>query len=109
MSHIKVFFIAKIKNLNDEYKQINKELYEIASTLPGFISLKSEEIDDIEITISSWKDQFSVDNWANNPIHIEAKKRATEWYHWVKGIHIEAEDEFTWSLKKEEKNELSKS
>ena len=30
MSHIKVFFIAKIKNLNKEYKQKNKELIDIA-------------------------------------------------------------------------------
>ena len=51
MSHIKVFFIAKIKNLNEEYKQKNKELMDIASTLPGYISIDSQEIDDIEITI----------------------------------------------------------
>lgn len=93
MSHIKVFFIAKIKNLNDEYKRMNKELHELASSLPGFISIKSEEIDDIEITVSSWRDKESVSNWANNPIHIRAKKRAIEWYHWIKGIHVEAVDE----------------
>ena len=93
MSQIKVFFIAKIKNLNEEYKQKNKELMDIASTLPGYISIDSQEIDDIEITISCWKDKESVNSWANNPVHIETKRRAKEWYHWVKGIHVEAVDE----------------
>ena len=42
---IKVFFIAKIKNFNDEYIIVSQELREIAETLPGFISITSEEID----------------------------------------------------------------
>ena len=37
---------------------------------------KSQELDDIEITISCWKDKESVNSWANNPIHIETKERA---------------------------------
>tara|TARA_Y100000992_G_scaffold299238_1_gene265710 strand:- start:854 stop:1147 length:294 start_codon:yes stop_codon:yes gene_type:complete len=97
MSHIKVFFIAKIKNLNEEYKQKNKELMDIASTLPGFISIKSEEIDDIEITVSCWKDKESIQEWATNSVHVEIKERAKEWYHWVKGIHVEAVDELSQS------------
>lgn len=90
---IKVFFIAKIKNFNDEYKKVSQELREMAETLPGFISITSEEIDDVEITISSWRSKEDVANWAKDPVHIEAKKKAKQWYHWVKGIHVEAKDE----------------
>ena len=90
---IKVFFIAKIKNFNDEYKKVSQELREMAETLPGFISITSEEIDDGEITISSWRSKEDVANWAKDPVHIEAKKKAKQWYHWVKGIHVEATDE----------------
>ena len=90
---IKVFFIAKIKNFNDEYKKVSQELREMAETLPGFISITSEEIDDVEITISSWRSKEDVAKWAKDPVHIEAKKKAKQWYHWVKGIHVEATDE----------------
>ena len=90
---IKVFFIAKIKDFNDEYKKVSQELREMAETLPGFISITSEEIDDVEITISSWRSKEDVANWAKDPVHIEAKKKDKQWYHWVKGIHVEAKDE----------------
>tara|TARA_B100001057_G_scaffold437891_1_gene470002 strand:+ start:647 stop:922 length:276 start_codon:yes stop_codon:yes gene_type:complete len=90
---IKVFFIAKIKDFNDEYEKVSQELREMAETLPGFISITSEEIDDVEITISSWRSKEDVANWAKDPVHIEAKKKAKKWYHWVKGIHVEAIDE----------------
>ena len=90
---IKVFFIAKIKDFNDEYKKVSQELREMAETLPGFISITSEEIDDVAITISSWRSKEDVANWAKDPVHIEAKKKAKQWYHWVKGIHVEAKDE----------------
>ena len=95
MSHYKVFFIAKIKNLNEEYKQKNEQLMSIAKQLPGFISIESEEIDDIEITVSYWKDKKSIEEWATNSVHVEIKQRAKEWYHWVKGIHVEAVDELS--------------
>ena len=72
---IKVFFIAKIKNFNDEYKKVSQELREMAETLPGFISITSEEIDDVEITVSSWRSKEDVANWAKDPVHIEAKKK----------------------------------
>ena len=65
----------------------------MAETLPGFVDLKSEEIDDVEITVSSWRTKEDVDNWARHPVHMEAKRRSKEWYHWVKGIHVEAVDE----------------
>ena len=74
-------------------KKVSQELREMAETLPGFISITSEEIDDVEITISSWRSKEDVANWAKDPVHIEAKKKAKQWYHWVKGIHVEAKDE----------------
>tara|TARA_B100001094_G_scaffold160398_1_gene155127 strand:+ start:2903 stop:3193 length:291 start_codon:yes stop_codon:yes gene_type:complete len=90
---IKVFFIAKIKNFNNEYYDYSKRVREKAETMPGFIDLVSEEKDDVEITISSWKTLEDVDAWRTDPLHKEAKAKSNEWYHWVKGIHVEAKDE----------------
>ena len=39
---IKVFFIAKIKNFNDEYYDYSKRVREKAEQMPGFIDIKSE-------------------------------------------------------------------
>ena len=80
---IKVFFIAKIKNFNDEYKKVSQELREMAETLPGFISITSEEIDDVEITISSWRSKEDVANWAKDPVHIEANENIIDTIKWI--------------------------
>lgn len=90
---IKVFFIAKIKDLNSEYMQFSKRIRELGESHPGFISITSEEIGDTEITISTWRSKEDVANWAADPEHVEVKKRAYEWYEWFKGIHVEVTDD----------------
>lgn len=91
---IKVFFIAKMKSpMPSEYLRMSKKMRELAESHPGFIDITSEEIGDVEITVSSWRSKEDVMDWANNPEHIEAKQRSNEWYEWVRGIHVEAVDE----------------
>jgi heme-degrading monooxygenase HmoA len=91
---IKVFFIAKMKSpMPSEYLQMSKKMRELAEAHPGFIDITSEEIGDVEITVSSWRSKEDVMDWAHNPEHMEAKKRSKEWYEWVRGIHVEAVDE----------------
>lgn len=90
---IKVFFIAKIKDLNAEYKSLSTHIRQLAESHPGFISITSEEIGDVEITVSTWKDRDHVANWAKDPEHVEVKKRSGEWYEWVRGIHVETVEE----------------
>ena len=90
---IKVFFIAKIKDLNEEYQDYSTRVRALAETNPGFVDITSEEIGDVEITISTWKSREAVHEWAHDPLHMEVKKRAGEWYEWVKGYHVETKDE----------------
>jgi heme-degrading monooxygenase HmoA len=94
---VKVFFIAKTKDLNSEYHDMSKKIRELAETQEGFIDITSENIDDVEVTISTWKNKASVDKWAKNPDHIEAKKRSAEWYHWAKGYHVETNGDIGYS------------
>jgi len=89
MNCVKVIFIGKIKNLNEEYESYNQKLFESAKRMVGFISIDSEQIDDIEITISVWNSKEDVINWSKDAMHVEAKKKVYDWYHWVKGIHFE--------------------
>ena len=90
---IKVFFIAKIKNFDEQYRDYVTRVRDLGEKHPGFISLESQEIDDIEITISTWRSKEDVADWANDPTHMSAKARWRDWYHWVKGIHVETVDE----------------
>lgn len=90
---IKVLFIAKIKNLNADYKAMEDKLLKAAALIDGYVSIETEIKDDIEITTSTWKNKAAVEKWAKDLIHIEAKERVNEWYHWVKGIHMEVLDE----------------
>jgi heme-degrading monooxygenase HmoA len=86
---VQVFFIAKIKNFNDEYREYSSQLRTMANSHPGFVSIESDVIDDIEITVSTWVDADAVKDWAHNKLHREAKQKSSEWYEWVKGIHVE--------------------
>lgn len=90
---IKVFFIAKIKDLNEEYKIYSNKLRKMAERHPGFVSIESEEIGDVEITVSTWRSREHVQDWATDLQHVEAKRRSSEWYEWVRGIHVEVVDE----------------
>lgn len=90
---IKVFFIAKIKDLNEDYKSMSTHIRELAESHPGFVDITSEEIGDVEITVSTWRSKEDVADWAKDPDHVEAKSRAMEWYEWVRGIHVEVVDE----------------
>lgn len=90
---IKVFFIAKIRDLNSDYQEYSNRLREMSESSPGFISIESETIGDTEITISTWRDRAAVTAWATDPVHKEAKARSGEWYYWVRGIHMETKDD----------------
>lgn len=90
---IKVFFIAKIKNFDEQYRDYVTRVRDLGEKHPGFIGLESQEIDDIEITISTWRSKEDVADWAKDPTHMSAKARWRDWYHWVKGIHVETVDE----------------
>jgi heme-degrading monooxygenase HmoA len=90
---IQVFFIAKIRDLNSDYQEYSKRLREMSESSPGFISIRSETIGDTEITVSTWRDRAAVKDWATDPVHKEAKARSSEWYHWVRGIHVETVDD----------------
>ena len=85
----RVVFIGKIKNLSSEYEKYNDELYASAKEREGFINVKTDVIEDIEVTISEWKTKDDVMSWAMDPLHMEAKKRVREWYEWYKSYHLD--------------------
>ena len=74
---VKVFFIAKIKDFNDEYKDYVSRVRDLGESHPGFISLENEEIGDLEITVTTWRSKEDVADWAKDP---SEEKAGNGWY-----------------------------
>ena len=72
---VKVFFIAKIKDFNDEYKDYVSRVRDLGESHPGFISLENEEIGDLEITVTTWRSKEDVADWAKDLILKKKAKR----------------------------------
>ena len=90
---IQVLFIGEVKDFTPEYMEYNDSLYASAKTLPGFLAMRSEVKDGIEVTISKWKDRESVKEWAKDPEHMEAKARVYDWYKWYRAKHFNCVEE----------------
>ena len=85
---ISVLFVGKVKEFTKEYEAYNETLLDSAQKIPGFIDMQSEMVDDIEITISQWKTEDDVREWARDPTHMKAKKRVQKWYYWYRAKHF---------------------
>ena len=88
----KSILYRKDKRFKCRLKNRSTRLRKMAEQMPGFISIESEEIDDVEITVSSWRSKEDVQAWAQDLTHVEAKRKHKLWYHWVRGIHVECPD-----------------
>ncbi len=72
-------FIASIFNyyLSDDldgYEEYDVLTLDLVKTMPGYLGYESMKHNGRGTFISYWKDMEAVQNWAQNPIHIEAKK-----------------------------------
>jgi heme-degrading monooxygenase HmoA len=81
-------FIASIFHyyLSDNlegYAHYDECTLNLAKASPGFLGYESFKHDGRGSFISYWKDMESVQAWAKNPIHIEAKKKGmSTWYRY---------------------------
>ena len=85
-------FIASIFNyyLADEmegYAFYDQLTLDLVKNSPGFLGYESFKSEGRGSFISYWKDLASVQIWARNPIHIEAKKMGMD--KWYKYYHSE--------------------
>jgi len=88
---IKVIFTAGIKNpIPDEF--LNKVRGE-AEKSGGLVSFSVSTENNIETAVSVWDSMESVLKWKNNPVHIEAKNKKSDYYDWVDIEFIEEKEE----------------
>ncbi|QOZ50985.1 antibiotic biosynthesis monooxygenase [Bradyrhizobium sp. CCBAU 53338] len=60
----------------EEYDRLGERMYNIVSSLPGFLSVKSFKADDgEELTVFRFASEEALEAWRTHPEHVEAMKR----------------------------------
>ncbi|EOP08412.1 MULTISPECIES: antibiotic biosynthesis monooxygenase family protein [Bacillus] len=96
-SYYAVIFTSNLSNDITEYSTVSEKMEELAKQQPGFLGVESARDHlGLGITISYWESLAAIDNWKQNVLHKEAKKRGRE--QWYENFHLRiclVEKEFT--------------
>ena len=83
----------------DAYERVSNRMHELASKMPGFISIKGYTGEDGEvIDVARFTDEASLQAWKIEPEHREAQRRGREEFYdrfWVQVCNVAREYEFT--------------
>lgn len=79
---MKVTFSAKVKN--EIPSELVEKIRSEAKKVDGFISMETENVNDVEVTTSYWKSTLSVREWSQNEHHVKVKNNSELYYEWVK-------------------------
>lgn len=82
-----ILFRSKLTDTaGEDYAQTDQSMTAHAKTFPGFISFKSFKADDGErLTVVWWKDEATLQAWANDAKHRAAQSKGRErWYEYYK-------------------------
>lgn len=75
-----VIFTSKRTEINDGYSEMAQKMVELAQQQEGFLGVESAR-NEIGITVSYWKDLYSIATWKQNIDHLEAQQKGkTTWY-----------------------------
>lgn len=78
-----VIFRSRIRDDNSaEFQALADRMYEIASSMPGFLSYKVYKNDDGErVSIHEWETPDHLRAWREHPEHAEAQKLGREKFY----------------------------
>ncbi|MBL3820511.1 MULTISPECIES: antibiotic biosynthesis monooxygenase family protein [Bacillus cereus group] len=82
-----VIFTSHLSNDTTDYSVAADKMEELAKQQPGFLGVESaRDHSGLGITISYWKSLEAIENWKQNVLHKEAKKRGRE--QWYEHFHL---------------------
>ncbi len=85
---IAVIFMSRLRDPAPGYAETAERMVELASSMPGFIGIRSmRDADGSGITISWWRSEEDIAHWREHPEHLEAQRRGQE--EWYESWHIE--------------------
>jgi heme-degrading monooxygenase HmoA len=64
-----------------EYEALGARMYEIASSIPGFVSLESYPTENGELAIVTFESEAALTAWREHPEHREAQRRGREQFY----------------------------
>ncbi|EEK79591.1 DUF4188 domain-containing protein [Bacillus cereus] len=82
-----VIFTSNLSNNTTDYSTVANKMEELAKQQPGFLGVESaRDHSGLGITISYWESLEAIENWKQNALHKEAKKRGRE--QWYENFHL---------------------
>ncbi|PFW56539.1 antibiotic biosynthesis monooxygenase [Bacillus cereus] len=82
-----VIFTSNLSNNTTDYSTVSNKMEELAKQQPGFLGVESaRDHSGLGITISYWESLEAIENWKQNALHKEAKKRGRE--QWYENFHL---------------------
>ncbi|MBF7152467.1 antibiotic biosynthesis monooxygenase [Bacillus albus] len=86
-SYYAVIFTSNLSNDTADYSIVADKMEELAKQQPGFLGVESaRDHSGLGITISYWESLEAIENWKQNALHKEAKKRGRE--QWYENFHL---------------------
>ncbi|WHT86322.1 antibiotic biosynthesis monooxygenase family protein [Bacillus cereus] len=86
-SYYAVIFTSNLSNDTADYSTVADKMEELAKQQPGFLDVESvRDHAGLGITISYWESLEAIENWKQNVLHKEAKKRGRE--QWYENFHL---------------------
>ena len=86
-SYYAVIFTSNLSNDTADYSTVANQMEELAKQQPGFLGVESaRDHSGLGITISYWESLEAIENWKQNALHKEAKKRGRE--QWYENFHL---------------------
>lgn len=71
-----VIFTSNLSNDTTDYNAASDKMEELAKQQPGFLGVESaRDHSGLGITISYWESLEAIENWKQNALHKEAKKK----------------------------------
>ncbi|WP_226545477.1 antibiotic biosynthesis monooxygenase family protein [Bacillus thuringiensis] len=82
-----VIFTSNLSNDTTDYNTVAEKMEELAKQQTGFLGVESARGNSgLGITISYWESLEAIENWKQNALHKEAKKRGRE--QWYENFHL---------------------
>ena len=79
-----VIFTSTRSEKDNGYSRMADKMRALAAKQKGFLGIESVQ-EEIEITVSYWKDLESIKAWKKNAAHLEAQNKGkSEWYRTYK-------------------------
>lgn len=74
-----VIFTSVRTDGDNGYSEMAKKMVALASKQPGFLGFESVR-QDIGISVSYWSSLEAIKGWKEHAEHLEAQRRAKDWY-----------------------------